>query len=460
MKTDIDHDLLHGQFILCPDDSGLPENWITETCSGFHLARHPSTPLQRIQDWHGQQMGWCVGFRTDPEKGEIDEGPIRIDTRRGQPDEQEIERTLYRFGGRFVCILLTDAWKRIYLDPLGSLPVVFNKTRGRAASSLTLLGASLPSAEAFPLSRAGRGGFFPCGLTGHVQIKKILPDFYLDLKTGRVGRHWPGDDFAVMDESRVPEALDRLRRTLEGQLKAVAGKPGLHLGLTGGRNTRMLLACCRDVIEQTRWITVDGSSGPARRDRAAAEQLAAAFGLDHTVLPPVRLTPAQRRNYILRTGGLRNTAGAVRDGATLTKHLDLASAWAWGGGGEIGRAHLWRALKTPERTRTAREMLAMLRIPEREGFIHFVELWRDGLCGFPQPLQLDLWYLEQVLGCSVAPHLLGVAPFERSFIPWNHRTIVEQLLTLPRFYRRRRKVVEDLIQSAWPELLELPFDDP
>jgi hypothetical protein len=74
--------------------------------------------------------------------------------------------------------------------------------------------------------------------------------------------------------------------------------------------------------------------------------------------------------------------------------------------------------------------------------------------------KLDLFYLEQRLGCWAGPSMYG--PVGSRFLAYvfNSRQIYKKMLSLPADYRREGRLSKDLIRLKWPELLEFPFNEP
>ena len=72
---------------------------------------------------------------------------------------------------------------------------------------------------------------------------------------------------------------------------------------------------------------------------------------------------------------------------------------------------------------------------------------------------LDLFYLEQTLGCWAGPLHYGLVSNGFVVSPFVHRKIFEIMLSLPPEYRRNQLLARDLISTQWPELLYFPFNE-
>ena len=89
------------------------------------------------------------------------------------------------------------------------------------------------------------------------------------------------------------------------------------------------------------------------------------------------------------------------------------------------------------------------------------QAWLAGLPFLEPDHILDIFYLEQRLGCWAGIMPYGVAEDGQSYVfPLCHREIIELILALPRSYRWDGSLPIDIIRHEWPELLEYPINTP
>ena len=108
---------LYGQFVLCPAGQDVPAGWASATLGGWTLAAERLLPSVPIFDAEDVAIGWIVGHALAD--GKILRERWRLPIRIG--DGVAFEDLLYRFGGRWVCAIVTPNFSRLYLDPSGSL---------------------------------------------------------------------------------------------------------------------------------------------------------------------------------------------------------------------------------------------------------------------------------------------------------------------------------------------------
>lgn len=98
---------------------------------------------------------------------------------------------LYTYGGRFACVLVAESIHRLYLDAGGTLACVYAINSRAAGSTSTLVlwnvRGQFPERET-PLGALRSNQFYPAGLTADPDIRRLLPNHYLDLQEWRAIR--------------------------------------------------------------------------------------------------------------------------------------------------------------------------------------------------------------------------------------------------------------------------------
>ena len=130
---------LPGQFMLSTDTAQMPTSWRVYTLGRWVLARHSTLPCFEIHAGDSTPVGWLLGYPVDPDgnlvtsRGGFDAGAVNPVT------PEQFETFLYRFGGRYAAVLLSGVTARVYLDPCGSLSVVYCPSQQLVASTPSLI---------------------------------------------------------------------------------------------------------------------------------------------------------------------------------------------------------------------------------------------------------------------------------------------------------------------------------
>ena len=270
---------LTGQFLLSRHAGKVPGSWTARTLAGWTLGTC-ELPVRDLVDDAGRPAGWLVGHPVLD--GTLGDGPVRLGTSDPrQLDWRAVDALLHRLAGRFLLVLLPSEQPTVVLDAYGSLAAVFSATEELVASTTTLTAAAedtdLVEATGFPY----RSSWLPFGLTLRRGVRRLQADHALDLRTWRTSRHW------LPPEVQDRDPLERAMAVYEGvrtTIGAVAAVHPLSLSLTAGRDSRFVLACARDVLDQASFFTLV-NDGPGSVDVVTARRLARRFDLDHVLVP-------------------------------------------------------------------------------------------------------------------------------------------------------------------------------
>ena len=443
---------LYDQFILRRGGGASPAGWSTRNACGWTLATHPNLPVADLHDESGDSIGWLLGWAIH--EGRLLKGKVTVPV--------AFEQWLYRHGGRFAAALLSGVQSRFYLDPAGTLAAVYSEDGPTIASTAAALHWADLDAYAARMAQQPTlepNQFYPAGLTADPAIRRLLPNHFLDLDRFEPVRHWPGAPIPrrADDDPGITGDLRRIVAHMAGNIAGITAAHPAYIGLTAGRDSRMVLAAARDSINRIRFVTFMYEDEQRKADFHMARRIARTLGLDHAGVPLLDPTEAQKRDYLLRTGWAGHWGKARDFDAACRRHLDLSRAWITGFGGEVGRAFYWRAGDDPSRPPAPGQLVERLNL---QGDARTLEAWSAWQARAPHQDAfdlLDLAYIEQRLGCWAGPHMYGAAPFRANLSAFVHRDVFAAMMALPPTFRRTQAMTDGVLELAWPELASLPF---
>jgi hypothetical protein len=450
-----------GQFLLGKAEVPALANWPKQQIGEWVLHWHPRLPTTEIRSQNGTQVGWLMGLAIDTNGEPV--GPVwrlPFDCERADAVAQ-FESELTALGGRFAAAFLSSLSDRFYLDASGSLAAVYCKDYPVIASTCNLipqtkdLRQNLALVQAIGLPR--RVGYFPFGLTPWPGVARLLPSHYLDLRQWTAKRHWPtGPRF---DSTQHPEETVReIAALIEGFISGVAKLAPIQLALTGGHDSRVLLACSRPSLPSIRCITTRLPNINARIDCAYGRRIADRFGLDYSVLTWKEASQAEIETWLYRTGAC--VVDTITSCTRTDDQLDPARVTLLGIGGEVGQGYYWRPGDLPANPISSEELIRRRRFPALDVILQAASDWLNHLPATDLLEKLDLFFLEQRLGCWAGPAMYGTTQARFVAYPHNSRRIYEKMLSMPQDYRREARMPMDLMRLKWPELLEIPFNEP
>lgn len=185
---------LKGQFIVCRNQEFVPDGWEVHDLGGSWWLGLNELPVVRVVDEAGVQTGWLLGTAVDPIECRVLTEEI------GQSD---LLGRLDYLSGRFVAILPLYGLGKVFLDPAGSLSLVYAPDDSIIASSLMLVPYSSRTRDDDDLIETlgipERNGVYPFGLTPRRGVRRLLPNFALDITTWEATRCW-GRAFDHLDD--------------------------------------------------------------------------------------------------------------------------------------------------------------------------------------------------------------------------------------------------------------------
>lgn len=420
------------------------------------LIHHESLPVYDIYDASGKLVGLIAGHPIQISTGKLIEKKLYLNNTLCDEGCNDVESELYQLGGSFLFILDRPRFRRFYLDASGSLSAVYDKETGAVASTAGMLldpsdYASRFDRELYETLGIRRDGWFPAGLTAHHGIERLLCNHYLDLDSGRQIRHWPKSQIPTTEDP--DESCRRIMRSVQTSIAAMRLQAPISIALTAGRETRLLLAACRDIAGDVDWLTVDGPE--ASLDVYRATTLAREFGFPHRTLPLVGAGAEAAKDWHARTGHCMG-------GTNMWTHpsiepLEGSRFFIGGLGGEVGRGFFWRPTDTADTVISASGLTSRFGMRPHPRVEKALEAWLPSVAPFDSFLKLDLAYLELRLACWAFSQAYA-SPTVRHMYPLVSRASYSEMLALPPEWRRSSRMITRSIELFWPELLRFPFN--
>lgn len=420
-----------GQFILSKEKKAIVSEWNLRQKGSWTLSSHPSLLVADIFTRDDIHIGWLLGYPVVFSKRKFCPNKIILNIDFGNLTPETAEKEIYEFGGRFVCVFLTDTFQRLYLDPAGSLSCAYSLGRSMIASSPALLDSEGAKHEpdllkALNMASSQSGTWFPCGLTPVKNVRILLPNHFLNLHKWQTERHWPKKDIKNIGIFKSPSKIaKKIAELIKDTIDIVAANHLLSVTLTAGSDSRILLACCRDMIDKTLFVTSD--EGVENVDLSVSKILSKLFALQHSV----------------------------------KSSFDANRIVLLGFGGEAAKGIYYRKKDTRLARLKPEDLLERLGYPV--GNRHFLEeitMWLSEVNGFSPFLINDLMYVEQRLGCCMGPVMYAYDKRGGGYnlYPINQRKIFELIFKLPVAYKKENRLAIDICRLMWPELLRVPIN--
>ncbi len=447
---------LPGQWLIAADTRLVPSRWQSTRLGEFHVAWNaplPCTPLRANGATFGVILGWYIA-----------EGSLLGEVRTSAANLAGCDELLALLSGNFVCLIAEGRDARFYLDACGSLSAFYCPDQRCVSSNIFLI----PDDKNASRNRRYEGRFgipatncmFPVGMTPRMDVERLLPNHYLDLMNWKPVRHWPKAPLRVAAD--LQQTVAEIGELTARNISAIASSVPIQMSLTAGRDSRMLLACARPWAREASFFTSALPDRTARLDVHVAKRLAKKRGLNHRVLPFAASCKSDEDKWLYRTSVSVGERRGFQEMRTLMQ-LEPDRAYLPGLVAELARGYYWYlALDLPnphDRECLSKALLKSMNAPVDQYTMARIAHWISGLPDVDLWTLLDLFYLEQRLGCWGGVVSYAYADMVR-FESWplNSRRLVALMLSLPLEYKAAGRLNDDVIRDRWPELADIPYN--
>jgi hypothetical protein len=402
----------------------------------------------------------CLGHILDPENTASDTGDIIQALLKETTSFASFEKRSASLGGRWLLFVRIGDDLRLYPDAMGLKPAFYiNYADGEGPwvgsqplllSEMLRLPLDYATAERFLQGKFRNS--WPGEITPYKGVRQLLPNHYLDLRSSEPHRFWPHDKIERREtETVVKTASSMLQRLIQ----SAGSRRQLALPLSGGHDSRILLACAKAFRQDMKIFTLH-SPRTELYDPDLARKLAKRLQFQHELLP-VR-PPSDEFWALFKT----NTAYLFSDPSNIMAPTFEAFAQNMfvltGHGTEILKCYYYPNGDHPQNV----DGPALARISGFEGNPVAIDSFSDWLDGVPSESgvnTLDLFCWENRIGnwCSLVTTGLDMtcAPIPA----FNCRDLLEAVLTSDvRARARPYPLFRRICEYADPVTASLPFN--
>lgn len=448
---------IKGYIITAGNNVPIPSGWNKKTLQRISIFYHRDIRVIDIAESSGRIVGTLLGYFFSTARAEQAGGIneiYQLDQSAGLSGREPIRHIHESFFGRYIFIsCLTDGGE-IFLDPLGSLGCVYSKELKCVASTSPVLGRKKQDEDwDSELERLIPNNFFPFGLTPHKSVKRLLPNHFLDLETWVSRRHYPsGSDLnnCLTDRELVVKAAEKMKSVI-----GLFSKSNATMTLTAGSDNRIVLACAKEFVRDFTFFTNQNS---IHYDVEVSKKIATDFGLKHHFIPHKKSTEGERSLMEELSGYCMEPSSAM----AFPQHRRVLKENVYqltGTGGEVGRCFYWLSTDKCNDVLTPEEILRRLRIAANDELVACAAAWLKEVEHLSIFTVLDLLFWEINCGCRAAPNMypydnLSLIPLH----PFNDITVLTCLLNLTPKYKMSKRLVNDVCEISWPELMQYPVN--
>lgn len=282
------------QFLLVNNEVPKLDSWERKLITNNHLSLnlycHRDLACQRAANSHFELV--LLGYILDPENPSLNDEQIIQDLLKYK-DFDELTEGVEKYNGRYVIIfiardelrILNDAvaFREVYYS-LSESAIAIGSTSGIVAEFAGIPKTRDPDILAFHQSkeRIDSEEMWIGTRTLYDGVLQLLPNHYLDI-TGRfVKRFWPNKRLENMG---LDECASEIAAILKGTFEAATNRFKLHMGITAGWDSRLLLSSVREYKDKVVfYVNKPGSYPSDHKDIRIPKLLADKLDLQFNVV--------------------------------------------------------------------------------------------------------------------------------------------------------------------------------
>jgi hypothetical protein len=298
--------------------------------------------------------------------------------------------------------------------------------------------------------------WLPGDASMYEEVKALLPNHYLNLRTGQSHRFWPDADLKGMSSQ---EAVAESSRLLRGLMVSARQRFGLALSLTAGWDSRVMLALSRDMARDLYCFTLAYPHTEHTRDVTIPAALLKKLGLKHSLLKYPEHVNAEFKTIYQANIDAANKSYCA-DAQAMYDHYPQSLACITGDVAEIVKCY-YRLDEHRRNDVSARDLAELCGIGTHPFLMKAFDRWLSAADSRNFDL-LDLFCWEQIAGRKQALIRAQFDIAHESFAPFSCRSLLTTMLSVDEDYRRppEHKFLRELIERFWFEVLRLPINPP
>jgi hypothetical protein len=463
--------LFRRQFLLTPDTCASLSHWQHQRVGQFHLYAHPDVQLTTATSTAANATVALVGYIIDPNHPERSNGDVLNDIATIAGSVDGVSDYLDSVSGRFVLVIATPGDTLLFHDPCGLRTACYTRYKGNVVvgSQPLLLREVVPLREGMRHASYVNSAYvgthtehwIPSGCSLYENVYHLVPNHYLRFSTHEQTRYWPNRCLPQRDVGEVAaEAADLLQRLLV----AANNRFKLALPLTAGWDSRLLLSASKSISDQIYFYTLQYRDLDSRsNDIKIPNQILRSLGLHHNLIDCRKTVSEEFRGVYVRSASLAHMDdwGTIANGMTAAYPQDRVCVK--GNCSEIARCFYYKSGKHEPIT-SADQLIALENGWRDIGFIcDQVSTWygeaRGAAAGANIDI-LDLFYWEHRMGSWQAQSQLEWDIVQEAYTPYNHRRLLELLLSTPAALRSAPSysLYKMMCMAMWPEVMRHPVN--
>jgi hypothetical protein len=432
---------------------------------GLLLTVHPSLAVTHVEQ--GGNSAALLGYMIDPFDPDRGEQALLETFLEKVRSLEDVTDQLMRMSGRFALLVALREHRWLFHDAVALRQVFYSRASDGAiwcASQAETIAERLGSPSdpevvdfaKLPGFQKGTTEFWLLNdKTPYQGILNLLPNHFLDLRTGQATRFWPKK--GSIPALSIKESIERCTPILQQTIEAASRRFDLRMGISAGNDSRKTLAASRKVKDRIYYFShAPRADQEDINDVRVPARLLPKLGIEHHRLGWSEMDDEFRQRYQQSATWARTKKGHIA--YILLKHFGPETTVMNSNIAEVSQCIYWLP-----KSRIDGRNLAIINGLPHPWAVKELQAWIDGARNACEACGMDilaLFFLEQRMGrwCTMAFSEYDIV--HETFNPFNNRLLHSLMLGVGERHRRDRRwdVSIKHIKYMWPETLEEPIN--
>ena len=458
-----------GQFVLGPKKLGEYARWNHDLIGhNTYLSTHPDLNVltNNVNEVHAALIGYIIDSNSPDASNEEVIATLLTNLN----NNQQLFPLTYNFGGRYILIISNTKTNMIFTDATGNRQVFYTDTQATkdlwCASEPGILSKIFklnldPAAQSFmetPEFKQCDESWWPGDSSPFSEIRRLLPNHYLNLKNGKCTRYWPEKPLKPKSSKLAAKIV---ASTMKSLIKGASNRNNMSVSITAGLDSRMVLAASKQVASSMSFMTVrQKHMGLNHADLTLPKRMLSDLELQYSIVDsnePIR----KSFKYFYSKSVLHSHEKWLRDAQIIFDYNNVEKIAATGSVAEVARLYYPNKLLENREKITPASLASVTKLGNHPFVIKAFERWLNGLGKTYNYEITDLLYWEQRAGSWLATCQSEFSlVWKDIFTPFNCRALLIEMLCVDRRLRRPPDSIffKDVIKILWPKLLNYPIN--
>ncbi len=304
--------------------------------------------------------------------------------------------------------------------------------------------------------------WLPCGVTLYENISQLLPNHYLKTSDCIQIRYWPNKNIKI--DNNIDLTQKKISHSLNQIIKSIQNRYKLAVPLTAGFDSRILFCACKDIAQRVLFYTLKYRNlSEESNDIKIPKKILQSFKLKHLIYDCTE-EPSESFKHIYTSNCHLAHDDWMKIAYGIYLNYPNNRICLKGNASEIARCYYYPS--GSHSINNVEDIIKVIDGWEELKFIHEpLRIWFDDAKKVADSMNiniLDLFYWEHRMGSWQAQSQLEWDIVQEAYTPFNHRPLLELLLSTPVKLRiePHYKLYNDIGNILWEEAMAFPINPP